>query len=261
MSIDYRYECLRLSGNLPEARNVRRLGDYERSSDGPMVVHWARPQGSHVPHSLPGILVFQEAFGVNGHILKICRHLADAGYVAAAPELFHRAEKGAVFGYDDFDKVKPVMSGLTNAGLLADARAAHEALVKDPSVDPTRTFAIGFCLGGFVTVLAALNLQLKAAASFYGGGLVKGRPGMGMSPLIGELERLGCPTLFIFGEKDAHIPQEEIQAIRTRLTALHKTFHITVYPDAGHGFVCDERPSYNADAAAEAMGQAILWLK
>jgi carboxymethylenebutenolidase len=231
------------------------------TSDGPMIIHWAQPRTAAAPHSLPGILVFQEAFGVNRHVLGVCQRLADAGYVAAAPELFHREGSGVIFGYDDFAKVKPVISRMTNATLLTDIRAAHEALAQNPLVNPKRIFSIGFCLGGFVSVLAALNLPLAAAVSFYGGGVVKGRPGFGLSPLIDEFDRLACPTLHVFGEKDASISAEDIALLRSRLEALHKPHQIEVYPDAGHGFLCEDRSAYQPQAAAAAWALTLRWLQ
>ncbi len=231
------------------------------TSDGPMIVHWAQPQTQAAPHSLPGILVFQEAFGVNGHVLGFCQRLAGAGYVAAAPELFHREGAGVIFGYDDFAKVKPVFSRMTNGALLTDIRAAYDALAAHPLVNPKRIFSIGFCLGGFVSMLAALNLPLAAAVSFYGGGVTKARPGVGLSPLLDELDRLACPTLHVFGEKDTSVTAEDVALIRSRLEALHKPHKIKVYPDAGHGFLCEDRPSYQAQAAEAAWALTLRWLQ
>jgi carboxymethylenebutenolidase len=231
------------------------------TADGPMIVHWAKPSAPAAPHSLPGILVFQEAFGVNGHILRVCQRLADEGFVAAAPELFHRAGAGLTMGYEDFPKIRPIMGALTNQTLLTDIVAAHTALAADPLVDPKRTSAIGFCLGGFAAVLAALNLPLATAVSFYGGGMTKARPGMGLTPLVDEFARLKCPTLFGFGEKDASITAEDVALIRSRLNALHGPHEVVVYPEAGHGFFCEDRPAYQPQAAQAAWTRTLRWLQ
>jgi len=229
--------------------------------DGPMMVHWAQPAKPAGPHSLPGVLVFQEAFGVNRHILNICQRFADAGYVAGAPELFHREGPGVVMGYDDFAKVKPIMARMTNATLLMDVQAAHSAMAAHPLVDPKRIYSIGFCLGGFVSILAALNLPHAAAVSFYGGGLVKARPGLAITPLVDEFDRLNCPVLFGYGEKDTGITPADIAAVRSRLESLHKPHQIDVYPGAGHGFVCDDRPAYQPQAAEVAWIRIMRWLR
>jgi carboxymethylenebutenolidase len=231
------------------------------TADGPMVVHWALPPSPSPGRSSPGILVFQEAFGVNPHIRRVCRRLAAAGYVAAAPELFHREKNCLEFGYDDFARVRPILGRLTNPMLVADATAAHAALSAHPLVDPGRIHSIGFCVGGFVSILAAINLPLATAVSFYGGGVARARPGMGLSPLLAEFERLSCPTLHVFGEKDGSVTEEDVSAVRSRLESLGKPHRIEVYPNAGHGFFCEDRPAFEPVAAAAAWGLALDWMR
>jgi carboxymethylenebutenolidase len=229
--------------------------------DGPMILHWARPGVASPARALPGILVFQEAFGVNAHVLRVCERLAAEGYVAVAPELFHREGAGAVFGYDDWASVRPIMGRLKTEMMLADIRAAHGALEADPAVDREKVFSIGFCMGGYASVLAAMNLPLAAAVSFYGGGLVRARPGIGFSPLLGELSKLQCPTLQVFGETDQSIPAGDIAQIRAKLEEVKKPYEIEVYPGAGHGFLCEDRSAYNAVAAEAAWKRTMGWLK
>jgi len=212
-------------------------------------------------HLRQGVLLFQEAFGVNGHIRRVGERLAEAGYTVAAPELFHRAGAGLEFGYGEFDKVRPMMAPLTNARVLMDARAGYEALAAQPGVDPRQIAALGFCLGGFAAALTACHLRVAAAVSFYGGGIARARPGFGLAPLLGDFGGLACPTLFIFGDQDQGIPAADIEAIRSRLLALGKPHEIAVYPGAGHGFFCDERPSYHPAAAEQAWNKTLLWLE
>jgi len=231
------------------------------TTDGPMTVHWALPPAPTPPRARPGILVFQEAFGVNPHIRRVCGRLAAAGYVAAAPELFHREGEGLEFGYDDFARVRPIFGRLTNPMLVTDATAAHAALSSHPMVDPGNIHSIGFCMGGFVSILAALNLPLATAVSFYGGGVARARPGMGLSPLVDEFSRLSCPTLHIFGEKDGSITAEDVLAVRSRLELLGKPHRVEVYPNAGHGFFCEDRPAYEPVAAAAAWRLALDWMR
>jgi len=229
------------------------------TDDGPMEVHVFEPARAG-GHQRQALLVFQEAFGVNGHIRHVCERLAGEGYVVAAPELFHRAGKGLQFGYGEFDKVRPVMAQLTNARILTDARAAYEALAAQPDVDPRQIAAIGFCLGGFVSALAACHLGVATAISFYGGGLARARPGFGLTPLLEDFSGLSCPALFIFGEQDQGIPPEDVEAVRARLKALSKPHEIIVYPGAGHGFFCDARPAYHAPSAKAAWEKTLHWL-
>jgi carboxymethylenebutenolidase len=224
--------------------------------DGPMIAHAFLPEATG---KRPGVIVFQEAFGVNSHIREVCARFAHEGYVALAPEIFHRLGPGVTFGYDEFPKIRPAMGALSNAKLLADARAAFEGIRSLDEVDPERVGAIGYCMGGFLTMLAASHLPLKTAISFYGGGITDPRPGIGFSPLLEDFQGIRCPVWLAFGEKDHGIPAEQVDKIRKRLTTLGKDFEIEAYPGAEHGFLCDERPSFHADVAKAAWKKTFAW--
>src|SRR6266566_3922080 len=120
---------------------------------------------------LPGLLVFQEAFGVNPHIRDVTQRFAKQGYVAISPELFHRTGPGFEGTYDNFPACMPHMQALTPDGLIKDVQAAFEWLQKSPRVLPNCTASVGFCMGGRVSFLANSTVPLKAAISFYGGGI------------------------------------------------------------------------------------------
>lgn len=229
------------------------------ADDGSMDVHLVLPAPGR--RRRQGVLVFQEAFGVNPHILRVCERLAGEGYVALAPELYHRAGRDVHFGYGEFEKVRPVMAQLSNARLLSDARAAYEFLAARPEVDPRGIASIGFCLGGFVSALSACHLPLATAIAFYGGGMVSARPGMGMAPLLDDFPQLECPALFVFGERDQSISAEDVAAVRARLKELEKPHEIVVYPGVGHGFFCEERSSYHAATARTAWEMALHWFE
>jgi carboxymethylenebutenolidase len=87
------------------------------------------------------------------------------------------------------------------------------------------------------------------------------RPGFGLTPLLEDLGNLSCPTLFIFGEQDQSIPPADVEAVRARLASVGKPHEIVVFPGAGHGFFCDERPAYHAAAAKAAWNRAVQWLE
>ncbi len=123
---------------------------------------------------LPGLLVFQEAFGVNPHIRDVTQRFAKQGYVAIAPELFHRSGPGFEGTYNNFPACMPHMQALTPEGLINDAKAAFDWLQKSPRVLPNCTASVGFCMGGRVSFLANSAVPLKAAISFYGGGMRSG---------------------------------------------------------------------------------------
>ena len=230
------------------------------TQDGPMDAYVAVPEGNKKAH-YPGMIVFQEAFGVNKHIQEVCKRFAREGFVAMAPELFHRLGSGVEFGYEDFDKVRPALSSLTNEKLLMDASAAFSALSAMPEVNGGLIASIGFCMGGFVSVLAAIHKPLAAAVSFYGGGMVKKREGIGFSPLIDDFKNLHCPVLFVVGDQDKSIPLSEMETIKAHLKSLQKPHEAIIYPNAGHGFFCEDRSSFKQDAAKASWQKTIEWLR
>jgi carboxymethylenebutenolidase len=226
--------------------------------EGPMEAHRAAPPDGE---RNPAVVVLQEAFGVDDHIRSVCRRFAREGYVAVAPELYHREGAGRTFGYEDFAAVRPTMATLSNDGIASDLGAAIAALRADRSVDGSRIAAVGFCMGGFAAFLAACRTDVAAAVCFYGGGIVRERPGMRLQPLLPEADRISRPVLGFFGAEDASIPAADVEAIGARLRELGKTFEIVTYPGAGHGFFNDERSSYRADAAVDAWQRTLDWLE
>ncbi len=202
----------------------------------------ARPP--HAEGPVPGIILLQEAFGVNHHIRSVADRLAQAGYAVVAPELFHRtAAPGLEIPYSDFASAMPHLQGITVEGLTADLRAAHAWLGAQPGVAADKIGSIGFCLGGRVSFLANAVLPLAAAVSYYGGGTQQ---------LTARAADLHAPHLFFWGGLDQHISKENIAEVINAVAAAGKPYVNTVISYADHGFHCDERPSYNAAAAREA---------
>src|SRR5271156_6403183 len=175
-----------------------------RVADGSeMGAYVARPAGGG---KHPGLLVFQEAFGVNTHIRDVTERFARQGYVAIAPELYHRtAPPDFVVAYSDFASVKPHMQAMTEAGMISDIRAAFDWLQNDPHTSSAKIASIGFCLGGRVSFLACATVPLHAAVSFYGGGIA---PAM-----LSRVSELHAPMLFFWGGLDKHIGQDQIRAV------------------------------------------------
>lgn len=225
-----------------------------------MFIHGFIPPQEGAPRP-PAVLVLQEAFGVNPHIRRLCRRLAGTGVAVFSPELFHRTGPGLEFGYEDFPRIRPILGELTNARVGEDLAAAFRHVAARPDVDPTKIAVWGFCLGGWAAVLAACELPLAACVSFYGGGIVRVRPGFGITPLLDRLASAACPLLLVYGAKDAGIPPEDVEAVRARLSNLGKRFEIEVYPEAGHGFFCEDRAAYHAGSAEASWVQATRWLR
>lgn len=203
------------------------------------------------------VVVIQEAFGLNEHIGDVCRRLADEGYVAVAPALFHRTGS-PVLGYGDFQKVMPHMKALSDDGILGDVDAAREHLHEMGFADE-RIGIVGFCLGGRVAFLVAARRSLGAAVTFYGGGIVSGRSDA-MPSLVDGVAGMATPWLGFFGDRDKSISVDDVEDLRARLDGEATVPHEVVrYGSAGHGFFCDRRDSYDADAAADAWPRALAW--
>jgi carboxymethylenebutenolidase len=215
---------------------------------GPMQAFLALPESGR---PAPAVIVIQEAFGVNANTKEVCLRLAREGYVALAPELFHRtAPAGTVFEYD-FSKVQSHFARLANQGIAEDIAVAKAHLTGHPRVQSGSIGIVGFCLGGFAAFLGACESGLQAAAAFYGGGIVRPRPGLAMQPLLGETP--SCPLLCLFGGKDPSIPMSDIDAVRERLARVGNGSEVIVYPEAGHAFFNSDRPgNYNEAAAKDA---------
>jgi carboxymethylenebutenolidase len=211
-------------------------------SDGTtMRLFVARPD---TPGPHPGLIVCQEAFGVNSHIRDVTLRYAGRGFVAVAPELYHRTGTGVEGRYDDFPGMQPHFSAITNEGMAADLHAAHDWLSADGDVDASRTAAIGYCMGGRAAFLANAELPLRAAVSYYGGGIAQ--------QLLGRVSELHGPQLMFWGGRDTHVPPEQHRAIDDALRAAGKPYTTVEFGEGDHGFFCDERASYNPDVAAEA---------
>ena len=193
----------------------------------------------------PGMMVLQEAFGVNGHIRDVTQRIAREGYVAIAPELFHRtAPPGFEVSYDNFAAVSPHTQAVTEAGATADVRAAFDWLQKQPQIMPERIGSIGFCMGGRISFLACATVPLRAAVSFYGARIAPA--------LLPHSANLHGPVLFFWGGQDKHIGQDQIRAAVEACSRAGKVYINVEFSDADHGFFCDARASYNPAAAKEA---------
>jgi carboxymethylenebutenolidase len=222
-------------------------------ADGAMPAYLSRPDdGGKYPAQYPGVLLFQEIFGVNRHIRSVADRVAAEGYVVLAPEAFHRSAPGIELGYDEKGLARGIelMSALTPARIEDDVTAAYDALKARDDVAGKGIGAMGFCFGGHVTYRAACTLPIAAAASFYGGGIA----GMGGSgPATVDLTPgIRGRILCLFGEKDGYIPLPAVEKIRVALTAAGVRHEVVVYPGVGHGFFCDERGDYDEAAASDA---------
>jgi carboxymethylenebutenolidase len=215
-----------------------------------MQAYVARPAGG--PH--PALMVFQEAYGVNSHIRDVTERFAAQGYVAVAPELFHRtAPPGFEGAYGDFPSVMPHYQALTNEAAEADIRACYEWLSSNSQVKPDEISCVGFCMGGRVSFLANAVVPLRAAVSFYAGGIAPG--------LLDRASQLHGPALLIWGGLDKHITADHRKAVTDALSAQRKTYVNVEFSNADHGFFCDQRASYEPRAARQAWALTLEFLR
>jgi carboxymethylenebutenolidase len=219
-----------------------------------MRAYVARPQDIAL-HT--GLLVFQEAFGVNGYIRDVAERFALEGYIAVAPELFHRTAPGFEGAYNNFEAIMPHIRALTDQNLAADVRSAYEWLCADPGTQGQPIACVGFCMGGRVTFLANAVLPVRAAISFYGGGIAPSPFGPGLLSRAGDLH---APQLLFWGGLDKHIGPEQTHAVTEALRAAGKPFVNVEFSDADHGFFCDARSSYNPSAARQAWALTLTFL-
>jgi carboxymethylenebutenolidase len=208
----------------------------------------------------PVVLVVQEIFGVHEHIRDLCRRLAKSGYYAVAPELYVR--QGDVSKMEDFRKIiGEVVSKVPDAQVMSDLDATVAFARASGKADADRLAVTGFCWGGRITWLyAAHNPKVRAGAAWYGQ-LSKGPTPDAKTP-IGVAPTLTVSVLGLYGGKDAGIPQTDVETMRIVLATKSRSgSKIIVYPDAGHGFNADYRPSYNEKDAKAAWSEMLTWFK
>lgn len=200
----------------------------------------ARPTGTPIA----ALIVIQEAFGVNGHIRWVTDGFANDGFLAVAPALFDRVERGVEVGYEGADRERGIAIArqLNPDNAIKDIAAAVEFAKNETG---KQCGVIGYCLGGTFAWLSATRLDVAAAVGYYGGYIGRYAP---------EMPR--CPVMLHFGKLDKHIPKEEVDKVQ----AAHPEVQIFWY-DADHGFDCNDRASYNPVAAKLARERSLEFLK
>jgi carboxymethylenebutenolidase len=210
------------------AADAHHLGAYRADPAGP---------------SRGGIVVVQEIFGVNHHIRSVCDRLAALGYTAVAPALFDRFVRDFQSGYspEEVTNARAFLTNLDWQTLLADTVAAIDVLRPSGAVG-----IIGFCMGGSIAYLAGTKVDgLAASVCFYGGQIVRFAD-----------DEPKCPTQIHVGDKDASIPMTDVENIRKK----RPECELYVYPEAQHGFYCDERAAFHSESAAIAWGRSLRFL-
>jgi carboxymethylenebutenolidase len=199
----------------------------------------------------PGLVLFQEIFGVNEHIRALAEQYALDGFVVLAPDIFWRAQRRVELGYEGEQRQRGIelATKLKGPELGLDMVAAAAALRARPEVEGHKIGAIGYCMGGRLAFLSAATAGVDAAVAYYGGGI---------HDQLDKAAAIQCPVLFHYAERDDHISMAAVDKVRT---AMHgKSTELHVYPGAMHGFNCWARASYHAPSAALAHGRSLQFL-
>lgn len=208
----------------------------------------------------PTVLVVHEIFGVHEHIKDICRGLAKTGYFAVAPLLYSR--EGDVASMSDVQQIiAKVVARVPDKQVASDLDATVAWAKSTSKADTAKLGITGFCWGGRqVWLYAAHNPSLKAGVAWYG---PLQSPPSDLRPKnpIDLANRIDVPVLGLYGGKDMGIPVAQIERMRAALKAAGKPSEIVIYPDAGHGFNADYRPSYNPAAAKDGWKRMQAWFK
>lgn len=218
--------------------------------DSQMRCYVALPEGRG---PVPGVVVCMHAPGIDRFIQSMAGRLADEGFAAIAPDLYHRDP-----GPEDEPLAR--MGRLRDEPLSRDLAAATAHLRALPEVARDRIGVIGFCMGGRCAWLHAANdRDLRAAVVFYGGNLFVPWGG-GPSPF----ERSGdiaCPVLGLFGAEDTNPSPDDVKKLEAELERLGRPHELHSYEGAGHAFLNFERPSHRPEAATDAWARCVDWLR
>ncbi|MFC5745360.1 dienelactone hydrolase family protein [Actinomadura rugatobispora] len=240
-------------------RDARRSREPLSTEDGPLSPHaaWtdlATPAGPMRAYAAePGgtpkgaVVVLQEAFGVNAHIQSVANRLATHGFVAVAPELFHRTGHRTV-DYTDRPTAMGLIAELGPQEVTADVAAAVEHARLYPTSQATCSL-VGFCFGARAAFTAATAIPgLDAVAAFYGPGIAAGP-----HAVLDRAAGISARMLLVHGAEDPTISADDITATEQALDAASVRYETVVHPGAGHAFCCDARPdAYRAEPALDA---------
>jgi len=207
------------------------------SDDHRLEAYRAEPAGN--PKA--GLVILQEVFGVTRHIRQVADEYATEGFLAIAPNLFDRVEPGLELDYSAVDRGRETMMRLDLEEVVIDVAAAADSVRSAGNVG-----AVGYCWGGAIADLAACRIQLAAGASYYGRMIVEW---LDLKPT--------CPMIYHFGDQDPLIPVEAIQQIQNARPA----GMVYVYPNAGHGFNCEDRADFHPESAQLARERTLNFFK
>lgn len=202
----------------------------------------------------PGLLLWQEIFGVNAHIRRVAEQYAQAGFVVLAPDVFWRSEARVELGYGDdgIARGRVLMGAIPAEAVRTDVETAARALRARPEVAGGRIGSVGYCFGGRLAYFSAAWAGADAAVCYYGGGI---HDHLALAAGIrGDL-------LLHYAQNDSHIPPDAVERVRAATVSSAQPGNAChVYPGTMHGFNCWERGSYAPAASALALGRSLTFL-
>jgi carboxymethylenebutenolidase len=221
------------------------------SDGGTMPIYVSAPADAGI---FPALVVIQHQSGVDEFIQSVTQRLAAAGFVAAAPDLYHRD------GPNCQDEMRARSMRLSDRRVITDVGATVDFLRRRSNVDGKRIGIIGFCMGGRVVYLmAAANPDFKAAVTFYPGNT--GRPwGRDVPSPFERTAEIYCPIQGHFGDEDKNPAPEDRLKLDNALTQHGKRHEFYAYADAGHAFMDNTKPSYRPHAEQAAWPRVLDFL-
>ena len=200
----------------------------------------------------PGVLVIQEWWGLDSGIKEMANRLAEAGFVALAPDLYH----GELAAHDEMDKASHLMQSLPADRAGRDMSGAVDYLASHPTVTSHGIGVVGFCMGGMLSFIIAVNRpdKVTAVVPFYG------FPQGATEP---DWSTLAATVSGHMAERDSFFSPEAARKLEARLRAMGKTVTLTVHPGTGHAFMAPHNAlgTYNAAVAAKVWPQAVSFLR
>ncbi|MEU1998825.1 dienelactone hydrolase family protein [Nocardia gamkensis] len=252
--------CLRLSVATSQAAfGYSRVVAFEITAEQiDIIQHDAMPMAAYIsrparPGDYPLVLVGAELWGLTNEVRAVVRDVAALGYVAIAPNLYHRSGPDTSTGIEESDANRAhafeLLGRLTRDGVEADLRAAAD-YAREHAGAADRIGMLGFSLGGHVTYFAATRLPLRAAAIYYPGWLPDAGTALSVpDPLLAATSRITARLTLFFAEQDHVIDADQRRRIEEALSAASVRHEIVVYPGARHAFFFPGREPYDKQAA------------
>jgi carboxymethylenebutenolidase len=233
-----------------------------------MECYWVKPE---MKGKWPGVVLLMEIFGINDHMQQVAEKIASQGYSVLAINYYHRetvnltldySEASVALGRSYKDKTRKDQFLLDLQEAMAFLKEQPDALINPITQGPVMG-TVGFCFGGHLAYLSALLPEVSAAVSFYPGGIPvfcpgEKEPSLTLAPRLFP-QKTG-EMLLLFGEQDPLIPVDQIDAIEAELAKNNIPHQVLRYPQAGHGFCCDQRADYQAESCEDAWQKVFSFL-